>query len=51
MKVSGNVKSLSIYHGLVTSSVVLDDKGHCWLLPSVHCKIEIDHSMVFSEVS
>lgn len=50
MKVRGNVKSMSIYHGLVTS-VILDDKGHCWLLPSVHCKIEINHSMVFSEVS
>lgn len=34
----GNVKSMSIYHGLVTSSVVPDDRGRCWLLPSVHCK-------------
>lgn len=51
MKVRGNLKSMSIYHGLVTSSVVLDDKSHCWLLPRVHRKIEIDHSMVSSKVS
>lgn len=51
MKVRDNLKSMSIYHGLVTSSVVLDDKGHCWLLPSVHCRNEIAHSVVFSEVS